>query len=136
MGQPLLDETPHHNQYTEFVLRTARLLDDLESSGVPYRVEVDGIPESPQYLRNMFRRWHEIGVETARIMDLESEEPSIETLKWLMGEAPANVAIETLRQIVDGEHYSCGRETIDWARQQLAARDHGNSLDKDDTERA
>src|SRR5689334_23227660 len=60
---PFLDETPHHNQYSEFVARVTELLDELETQGIRYGVEIDGVPESPQYLRNVFQRWHDIGVE-------------------------------------------------------------------------
>ena len=67
--QPFLDEKPHHNQYTEFVERVATLLDDLDTEGIRYLVEIDGSPESPEYLRNVFQEWHDIGEQRRRNTD-------------------------------------------------------------------
>ena len=119
--QPFLDETPHHNQYSEFITRITALLDDLEAKGIPYLVEVDGASESPQYLRNVFQRWHDIGIETERMSDLESGKPSIETLEWLRRESSADVFRQTIRQIIDGDGYACDDETMAWARRELEA---------------
>jgi hypothetical protein len=60
-GRPFLDEAPHHNRYSEFIARVTELLDELDARGIGWGVEVDGARESPQYLRNVFARWHEIG---------------------------------------------------------------------------
>jgi hypothetical protein len=119
--QPFLDETPHHNQYSDFIARVTELLDDLEGKGIPYRVEVDGSPESPQYLRDVFQRWHDIGDKLSRMDDLSSGEPCIETLDWLKRGSPVDVFQQTLRQIVDGDGYVCDEETVAWARRELDA---------------
>jgi hypothetical protein len=119
--QPFLDETPHHNQYSEFVARVTRLLNDLDANGVRYGVEIDGAIESPQHLRNVFQRWHDIGLETERASDLESGQPCIETLEWLKYGHPADGFKKTLKQIIDGDGYECDEETIAWARRELAA---------------
>lgn len=128
-GQPFLDETPHHNQYSEFITRVTALLDDLEAEGISYLVEVDGASESPQYLRNVFQRWHDISIETEHMSDLESGEPSIETLEWLMRDSPADVFRQTIRQIIDGDGYACDEETIAWARRELEAAEPGAAAD-------
>lgn len=60
---PFINAEPHHNQYTEFIETVSRLLDELEAQGIAYRVELDGRPETPELLRNTFRRWHDIGRE-------------------------------------------------------------------------
>jgi len=52
--QPILDEKPHHNDYPEFCTRTAELINDLEVIGIRYTVELDGVRESTQYVRNVF----------------------------------------------------------------------------------
>ena len=116
--QPFLDERPHHNQYSEFIKRDIDLLDGLEAEGIRYLVEVDGSPESPQYLRNVFQRWHDIGLETRRMTDLESGEPCKETLEWLKRESPADVFKQTIKQIIDRDSYACDEETVAWARRE------------------
>jgi hypothetical protein len=121
--KPFLDEKPLHNQYSEFIDRVVSMLDDLESEGVRYLVEVDGSPECPQYLRNLFQRWHDIGEQTQRITDIESGEPCIETLEWLKHNAPSDVFQKTIKQIIDRDRYACDAETVAWARRQLEAAD-------------
>ena len=54
--QPFLDETPHHNEYSEFCTRVAELLNEFEARGIRYIVEVDGVRESPRYLQSLFQR--------------------------------------------------------------------------------
>jgi hypothetical protein len=117
--QPFLDEPPHHNQYSEFIARVTRLLDDLEGKGIRYLVEVDGSPESSLYLRNVFRQWHDIRAEVSRMTDLESGAPCIETLEWMKRASTADVFRQTLRQIVDGDCYTCDEQTVAWARREL-----------------
>jgi len=127
--QPFLSETPHHNHYTEFITRITALVDELEAQGIPYLVEVDGAQESPQYLRNIFQRWHDIGIETERMTDLESGEPCIATLKWLKCESPGDVFRHTIKQIIDGDGYQCDEETIAWARSEKEAGEPGVAPD-------
>ncbi|MCA9113184.1 MAG: hypothetical protein KDA52_24745 [Planctomycetaceae bacterium] len=127
--QPFIDETPHHNQYSEFITCVTALLDDLEAAGISYLVEVDGASESAQYLRNVFQRWHDIGIETEHMSDLESGEPSIETLGWLKREPPADVFRQTIRQIIDGDGYACDEETVAWARRALEDAEPGAAAD-------
>jgi len=117
--QPFLDETPLHNQYSEFIERVTELLDDLEAEGIRYLVEVDGVPESPEYLRNVFQQWHDIGEHTRRMADLESGEPCIETLEWLKRESPAEVFQQTIKQISERDGYACDEETVAWVRREL-----------------
>ena len=57
--------------------------------------------------------------ETLMLADLESDEPSVETLEWLKREAPLEVFRDTLRLILDGQTYNCDPETIAWAQAQL-----------------
>ena len=117
--RPFLDETPHHNQYSEFIARATRLLDELDAEGIKYVVEVDGSPESPQYIRNTFQRWNEIRVQTMHMIDLESGEPCIETLEWLQENSPQDVFRQTLKQIVGGNLHNVDEGTLAWAKQQL-----------------
>ncbi len=119
--QPILDETPHHNRYSEFIATVTKLLDDLEAEGVPYLVEVDGAPVSPQYLRNVFHQWHDINVQTRLMADLESGEPCIETLEGLKRESPRDVNYQTLEQIVQGDGYKVDAKTLAWAMRELEA---------------
>lgn len=72
--QPILDESPHHNQYSDFIERTAALLDELDEQGMQYLIEVDGAPETSEYLRNVFQQWKDIREQTRRMIDLESGE--------------------------------------------------------------
>ncbi|MDZ4688484.1 MAG: hypothetical protein SH850_25700 [Planctomycetaceae bacterium] len=129
--QPFLDETPHHNKYSEFIARVTELLDGLEAEGIRYLVDVDGSPENPQYLRSVFQRWHDIVEETRRMTDLESGEPCIETLASLKRESPADVFQQTLRQIVDGDGYTCDEQTVAWAHRELSAAEPGAIPDRD-----
>lgn len=69
---PILDETPHHNQYSEFIASFSALLEGLDSQAVPYRIEVDETVESAQYVRNVFQQWIEIREEVNRMSDFES----------------------------------------------------------------
>ena len=71
MGQPFLDERPHHNQYSEFIARVTQLIDDLDAKRISYLIEIDGTLRNPQYLRNLFQRWHDIGMETAAPSDVD-----------------------------------------------------------------
>ena len=119
--KPFLDESPHHNQYDTFIGRVTALLADLEGVGIQCLVEVDGVSESLEYLRNLFQLRQDIKVETSRMSDLESGEPSIETLLWLKNESPPDVFRQTIRQIIDGDGYTCDDETIAWARRIQAA---------------
>ena len=120
--QPFLDESPHHNQYSEFIEQVTKLLDDLEAQGIRYLVEMNGSPESPQYLRNVFQLWHDIGEETKWMTYLESGEPDIETLEWLRQWWDSDDVFQTtLRQIIAGAGYTCDEETIAWASRELEA---------------
>ena len=60
-GSPIIDEQPHHNAYDEFIATITALLRDLDAHSVGYSVAVDGRPETVEYLRNIFARWHKIG---------------------------------------------------------------------------
>lgn len=119
--KPILDEAPHHNVYSEFITRVTNLVDDLEASGFYYRVEVDGVSESPQYLRNLFQGWQDGLVETQYWTGLESGEPCIETLQWLKREAPSDIFLHTIRQIIHGDGYTCDEETVAWAKRELSS---------------
>jgi|WetSurMetagenome_2_1015567.scaffolds.fasta_scaffold07334_7 hypothetical protein len=129
--QPFLDETPHHNRYSAFISQVTGLLNDLEAQGIPYLVEVNGLPEGPQYLRNVFRQWRDLKVETRHMADLESGAPGIETLMWLKSESPVQVFQQTLEQIIAGDGYECDEETVAWARQELAAAKPGAAAGED-----
>jgi hypothetical protein len=120
-GQPIIDDSPHHNEYSEFIGNLTHLLDELEANGKRYVVEMDGIRESPEYLRNTFQRWCDIGVESRMMADLESGEPCIDTLEWLKRESTPDVFFGTLRQIVDQDGFECDQKTIEWARKELSA---------------
>jgi hypothetical protein len=61
--------------------------------------------------------------------DLESSEPSIETLEWLKRESPADVFRQTIRQIIGGHGYACDEETVAWARRELEAAERGAAAD-------
>ncbi|MGC3971403.1 MAG: hypothetical protein QM775_29910 [Pirellulales bacterium] len=127
--QPFLDEEPHHNRYSEFIERVTELLNDLEAEGVRYLVEVDGLPETTQYLRNTFQRWHDIGVQTQQMTDLESGEPCIKTLERLKQDAPTEVFQHTLKQIINGDGYACDEETVNWARREIEGVEPGAAPD-------
>src|SRR5262245_43240279 len=101
---PFLDETPHHNEYSDFCTRVTDLLNDLEARGFRYAVEVDGKKVSPQDLRNLFQQWHDIGVEIEWTDVLKSGEPiDIETLEWLKQKASREKFRSELRGIVRSE---------------------------------
>jgi hypothetical protein len=84
--QPILDETPHHNQYAAFLESMIMLLDSLEAESIPYGLEIDGLPENRQFLNNILQQWHDIGESIMYMSDLESGVPSIETVEWLMNQ--------------------------------------------------
>ena len=115
-----IDEVPHHNQYSEFIARVTPLLDELDAQRISYSVELDGLPESPEYLRSVFQRWEEIGEEVRRMSDLESGEPCIETLEWLKRNSPAEVFQQTLKLILESGDYACDEKTVAWARSELS----------------
>ncbi|MEM7356096.1 MAG: hypothetical protein AAF657_35095 [Acidobacteriota bacterium] len=57
---PVLDVTPHHNEYDEFARKTEPLLRQLEAESCNIRLIVDGSEESVEFVRNAFRQWAEI----------------------------------------------------------------------------
>jgi len=121
VGQPIIDESPHHNEYSEFIETLTHLLDELEANEKRYVVEIDEVRESPKYLRNTFQRWRDTGVEGRMMADLESGEPCIDTLEWIKRESTPDVFRTTLRQIIDRDGFECDQETIDWAKRELSA---------------
>ena len=125
--QPFLDETPHHNEYSDFIVRITKMLDDLEVAGIAFQVEVDGVPQSPQYLRNVFQQWHDIGVQTEYMDDLESGDPCIETLEWLKSTSPPDVFFHTLNQIIQQDGYNVDAETLAWAQRQIESAGPGTA---------
>jgi hypothetical protein len=60
-GAPVMDVCPHHNVYDEFIEKTLPLLSELEDTGYPFRLIVDGVDEDLEYVRNVFDQWSEIG---------------------------------------------------------------------------
>jgi hypothetical protein len=68
-GSAFVDELP--GRTTEFRTLVTALLNDLEALGVAWRVEIDGRPESQQFLRNTFEMWEQIEQETRA--DIERE---------------------------------------------------------------
>lgn len=118
--QPILDEKPHHNEYTEFCTRTTELLDELEARGIRYAVELDGVGESPQDLRNEFQRWRNLGVQIEWADVLKSGEPiDIDTLEWLKQNASRDVFRIEFKGIVRGDrYYRCDEGTAAWARRE------------------
>lgn len=128
--KPILDEMPHHNQYSAFITRVTELLDALDAQNIAYRVTVDGATESRDYLRNAFQSWHDIRVESRRLGDLESGEPCIETLEWLKRHPAADVFRQTIRQIIDGDGYRCDEQTVAWARAEWEATKRDDAADR------
>lgn len=128
--QPILDERPHQNQYSMFIETFTKLLNDLESDGIPYRIEVDGSPESHQYVRNVFQRWNEIGQHNRWMDDLQSGKPCIETLEWLKNSFPTDVFRQTLKQIIDRDGYACDEKIEAWARRELKGSEQGTVPDE------
>jgi hypothetical protein len=51
-GRPVLDKELHHSEYPVL----GELLRELEARSIRYDVEVDGEPESAQYLRNLLQQ--------------------------------------------------------------------------------
>jgi hypothetical protein len=60
-----------------------------------------------------------ISDEVRMFSDLESDDPSIETLEWLKSTAPVEIFRDTLLLIIDGSTYDCDEATVSWARTQL-----------------
>jgi hypothetical protein len=60
---PLLDERPLDHLFSDFIASTTKLIDDLDAAGIAYRVEIDGVPKSPQCLRDVFTTWHDLSEE-------------------------------------------------------------------------
>lgn len=117
--QPFLEVALHDRRHPDFYKRIAELIDELEAQGVPYAADVNGVRRHPPYLRNILQSWREGGLESERMSDLESGEPSIDTLEWLKEAAPRDVFRTTLEQIVRGDGYMCDEATIAWARREL-----------------
>lgn len=72
--KPIIDEQPHHNGYSAFIEALTNLLNELEARGFEYLVELDGRSKSPEYLRNVFNRWHKIGKQLKEEDDLASDD--------------------------------------------------------------
>ena len=95
------------------------LFDELDNAGVEFELILDGELESRQYFHNAMDRWHEIGVHTEMMSDLESGEPCIETLEWLRSTGTTDVFQQIIRQIINAEGYNVDAETLNWAKRQL-----------------
>jgi hypothetical protein len=120
--QPILQESPHHNDYEEFLVGTIELLEALDAEGIGYHLEIDGeLAPSRQVLRNLLESRQDGLVQIKRMDDLKSGEPCIETLEWLKGKYPSGPFYDTLKQIVEGDGYHCDEETVAWARRELDA---------------
>ncbi len=59
-GTPVLDVSPHHNEYDDFMESTEALICQLEKEHCDFRLIVDGEEESSQFARNVFKQWGEI----------------------------------------------------------------------------
>lgn len=73
-GMPVVSETIHHNQYDEFIDKTLPLLNELEAKGYRFRLMVEGVEESLDYVRNEFQQWRDIQVATRREDELRFNE--------------------------------------------------------------
>lgn len=116
---PILDRDVHHNQYAEFLKAFVRLLDDLDAAGSKYLIEIDGEVESREYVDNLVERWPAIREETLAMTDLESGDPSIESLQWLKRSLSAADFRDQLERILAGDGFECDAETLTWARREL-----------------
>lgn len=95
------------------------LLDELKKAGVDFEIILDGRVESHQYFINAMERWRDFGVHGGMMAELESGEPSIETLEWLRSQVAADFFQQTLQQIVNRDGYNVDAETFSWAQRQL-----------------
>lgn len=117
--RPIIDESPHHNQYDAFIDRVVPLLDELDANAIAYCVRIDGQDEESTYLRNTFQRWSDITAEDEYMSDLESGEPGIETLGWLKATSPKSVFRATIERVIDDDGYNCDAATKEWAQREM-----------------
>jgi hypothetical protein len=74
-GSAFVDELP--GRTAEFRALVTALLNDLEALGVAWHVEINGRPESQQFLRNTSEMWEQIDQETRDDVERElGEEPN------------------------------------------------------------
>ncbi len=76
------------------------LLEELVRNGTTFEILLDGKLETRQFLENSLERWDEICADTQLEVELESGEPSLESLIELKRRYGPDAFLVTLNQIL------------------------------------